>query len=170
MKKTLTILAISALLLIIVATTVFAYSTASGCIIDGATLQPWTYGGYAQVYNNGNPDPIGPQFDLDGNGCFDAEIHESGSHFAGEVRITLDPGPNGTPDPISCTYEAQQNNPVNLDCGVMPTNTGPNAVTWSNVSADASAGFPVETAAFGLLALILLAGGIALVRQQRQTF
>lgn len=170
MKKTLTILAISGLLLIIMAASVFAYSEATGCIIDGATSLPWTHGGYAEVYNNGSGTPIGGQFPLDGNGCFLAEIHASGTHNAGEVRITLNPGPEGTPDPIACTYEAQLQNPVILDCGDMPTNTGPNAVTWSNVSADASAGFPVEAAAFGLLALILVSGGIALLRQQRQTF
>lgn len=167
MKKTFAVLAIAGLVLIIMTASVFAYAGVEGCVVDGQTGLPWTHGGIVASEQNGFP---GPETTLDGNGCFTMSIGFDDSEMV--VFIDPDPGPDGDPSPIDpyCTVPADPGGIDTYTCTDMPTDTGPNAVTWSNVNADASAGFPVETAAFGLLALILLSGGIALLRQQRQTF
>ena len=166
MKKTFAVLAITGLVLIILVSTVFAYGNVEGCIVDGASGLPWTHGGVVTSEQFGFP---GPETTLDGNGCFSMNIGFNSDDLI--ITVDPDPGPDGDPDPISpyCTVPAEDSYDDYV-CDTQPTDTGPNAVTWSNVSADASTGFPVETAAFGLLALILMAGGIALLRQQRQTY
>jgi len=170
MKKTFVVLAIAGLVLIIMAATVLAFSTASGCVVDGNTGQPWTHGGVIRIeYPAGSGNFLQYTTNLDTTtGCFDAQLWQSGVHQAATIHIEPAAGPLGTPDPILCGVPAD-NTTENFDCGTNPTNTGPNAVTWTAVNANTSSGVPLEAAAFGFLALILAGGGIALWRQQRLT-
>jgi hypothetical protein len=166
MKKTLAVLAIAGLVLIVIAVSVFAYAEVEGCVVDGATGQPWTHGGTVTSEQNGQP---GPETTLDGNGCFSMSIGFDRTEIV--IVVDPDPGPDGDPSPIDpyCTVPADPGGQGTYTCSDMATDTGPNAVTWTVVSANTSAGFPLEAAAFGFLALILAGGGIALWRQQRLT-
>ncbi len=167
MKKTLAVLAIAGLVLIVMVATVFAYSTATGCVVDGKNGDPWTHGGDVTVeYPAGSGHFIGYTTTLDATGCFDASLWPSGVHEAGTLHIDPTAGSQGDPDEILCEIPAD-NTATEFECGTMFTTTGPNAVTWTVVSASTSSGSPLEMAAYGLLALIFVGGGVALWRQQR---
>ena len=162
MKKTLVVLAIAGLVLIVMTASVFAWSTVTGCAVD-KNGDPWTHGGTATYVDSGGGGT--QSVDLDANGCFSIDIGFTLTDST--VTIVFDPGTEGTPLDATCAVPAGDFGGATYECGDMPTETGPNAVTWTVVSASTSSGFPLEMAAYGLLALIFVGGGVALWRQQR---
>jgi len=106
-----------------------AYSSATGCVVDGKTGQPWAYGGKVTVeYPAGTGNYINYTTELDSNGCFTAQLWPSGVHDDGTLHIDPYPGPLGDPDEILCQIPADDTT-ENYECGTMSTNTGPNAVS-----------------------------------------
>ncbi|HEY52243.1 MAG TPA: hypothetical protein G4N94_02165 [Caldilineae bacterium] len=164
MKKLLVAIAIVSLLVILMVPTVFAYSNVTGCVVD-ANEDPWTHGGTATYVDNGGGGTHSA--DLDANGCFNIEV--GFTIQGGVVTIVFNDGGAGTPADQTCDVPEGDFGGDTYECENISTNTGPNAVTWTAVNADAPTGVPLEAAAFGFLALLIAGGGIALWRQQRLT-
>ncbi len=161
MKYSLVVLAILLLILGVFVQASLAYSTATGCVVDGSTGQPWQYGGLVTVeYPANSGNFISYQTNLDPTtGCFNAQLWPSGVHNAGTLHIDPAPGPAGDPDEILCQVPAD-NTTGNYDCGTMSTNTGPNAIFLTQVAASSGPDplWPgVAVAGAGLLAVLGLA-------------
>lgn len=167
MKKTLIFLAVLFLLLGAFAQSSLAYSTATGCVVDGKTGQPWTHGGVVTVeYPAGSGNFISYTTNLDANGCFDAQLWPSGVHVAGTLHIDPSPGPAGDPDEILCQIPADSTTD-NYDCGTMATNTGPNAVLLLRENASGRIG--PSPMAWGVTAIgLLLVVSIAVILRRRK--
>ena len=166
MKRTLIFLAVLFLMLGVFAQASLAYSTATGCVVDGKTGQPWAYGGNVTVeYPAGSGNYISYHTTLDANGCFDAQLWPSGKHTAGTLHIDPAPGPAGDPDEILCNIPAD-NTTDNYDCGTMATNTGPNAVVLMKMGSSLDADSPLATVALAAAGL-LTALGLAVFWRRR---
>ena len=169
MKRILIFLAVLFLLLGVFAQASLAYSTATGCVVDGKTGQPWAYGGAVSVeYPTGSGNYINYHTTLDANGCFDAQLWPSGVHDAGTLHIDPAPGPAGDPDEILCQIPAD-NTTDNYDCGTMSTNTGPNAVLLMNMGASSDAASPLTAIILASAGLLTVLGLAVFWRRRRLT-
>jgi hypothetical protein len=160
MKRSLILLAVLFLLLGVFVQASLAYSTATGCVVDGYG-NPWTHGGLVTVeYPAGTGNYLSYQTNLDPTtGCFDAQLWPSGDHEAGTLHIDPAPGPAGDPDEFLCQVPAD-NTTGNYDCGTMQTNTSPNAVVVNKMSVSSGPNplwISIAIGMAGLLAVLVVA-------------
>lgn len=138
--------------------TAFAYDRVVGCAVD-VNNDPWTWGGTVTCRQNFWPFVIVGQGTLDAGGCFEVFI---GNGPAVTCTIQYNPGPAGQPDDDVCAVPRDTSYfPQPWPCGVINTDTGPNAITL--------AGFGATSSSAGAFALVLSAviGGVALWRRRR---
>ena len=160
MKRILVVTAALLLLLGVFVQSSLAFSSATGCVVDGYG-NPWTHGGLVTVeYPAGTGNFISYQTNLDPTtGCFNAQLWPSGVHVAGTLHIDPAPGPAGDPDEILCKIPAD-NTTGNYDCGTMQTKTGPNAVVVNKMTVSNSSNplwISIAIGIAGLLAVLAVA-------------
>jgi len=166
MKKTLILLAVLFLVLGVFTQSSMAYSSATGCVVDGKTGQPWTYGGTITVeYPAGSGNYINYTTNLDANGCFQAQLWPSGVHDAGTLHIDPSAGPLGDPDEILCQIPAD-NTTDNYECGTLVTNTGPNAILLRNTAASRADAILPGAIIGSLLGLMIILGLAVMIKRR----
>lgn len=152
MKRSLIALLAVAVIVLGFTSTAFAYDRVVGCSVDN-NGDPWIHGGTVTCRQYFWPYVIVGQGTLDTNGCFEVFI---GNGPAVECTIQYNPGPAGQPDDDVCEVPRDTSYlPQPWPCGLINTDTGPNAV--------ALAGFGATSSSAGVFALVLSAvvGGVA---------
>lgn len=167
MKQKLTTVAVVVLLTLAVATTVFAvYTSVTGVVHDSKTDQPWLPGGTVTVYDcadiGGTVLGSGSISTVDGT--FDFPISSSGvDHLC--MEIDFNPGPAGEPQTKTLYRANTADADATLDLGTIYTDTGPNAVTFTNVTARSTNVWLPVGIVLGLSALAM--GTLILLRKRR---
>ncbi len=171
-------------ILMMMATTAFAFSSATGSVIDSKDKQPWRYGGEVWVYDTASGDICGTTI-LDANGQFSVRLngtqndlnagtlHDCTNGYNGntlEILIDFNCGmgvgtcnpPNGYPGTNSTQF-TQNTIPVAYNAGYIETGTGPTAILLDNFSAQSSVQWPLIA---GVALLALAGGGFAVARRK----
>ncbi|MFN2270448.1 MAG: hypothetical protein ACK2US_06405 [Anaerolineae bacterium] len=163
-KKLLFALATALIATLIVAAPAFAWTSVYGQCIDSATLQGWAYGGTVTVYGDVTAGPIASG-SLAGDGTFNISLPpEPLPDNTLYIVIIYNAGPLGAPGTfIETIPDIPTGTGYNL--GYIKTDTGPNAVTL----ADASAQSPSQwlLAALAAVALVGVGGAVLLFRRRR---
>ncbi len=161
MKSKLLAVAITILLALAMVTTVLAeYSSVTGEVHDSKTGELWQYGGEIYVYNCAEPTAL--ITDTFTNGTFDIGTFDSSAASRLCIDIFFNGGSEGTPDPKYLYRPNDGDGELNL--GIIYTDTGPNAVTFTALSASSNAWLPAGIVA-GVSVLVL--GTLIVLRKRR---
>ncbi len=179
--KTMALLAI----LMMMATTAFAFNGVTGAVIDSKDKDPWLYGGEVWVYDTGTGDICGTTT-LDSSGHFSITLGGTPTDDLGggavdctgagymnhtlEILIDFNCGmgvgtcnpPNGYPGTNSTQF-TQNTIPVTYNAGYIETGTGPTIILLDDFSAQSGARWPLM---MGAALLLVAAGGFAVARRK----
>ncbi|RUA17661.1 MAG: hypothetical protein DSY55_01705 [Clostridia bacterium] len=169
MKKSLIALAVLFLLFGVLVQSSLAYSYVEGCVVDGSTGQGWTHGGTVTI----DGGIFGTQTTtLDANGCFGPTAMPTSQFGNPEMTVTIDmnPGPGGDPDDIICTVPQDHTSGPDAiyNCGVMATDTGPNAIVLLSMTPGANTGMTLAAFALVIAGFSAILGLAVLLRRRQQ--
>jgi hypothetical protein len=121
-----------AILLFLAAPIALAYTSASGQVNDG-NGNPWTHGGTVECRSNVGNILLGSGT-IQPDGSWSVTLASPSA-----ATCVIDPaaGPNGDPASFNCSVPGGGGGGVqDYSCGAGSTNTGPNAVTLTSLSAN----------------------------------
>jgi len=175
--------------LIFQASPAYAYTRATGTVIDGKTKSPWAYGGEVYLVNNSVGCILGTAY-LTAGGVFSitylttndlgtiplcAGLPSAGHAIgvvidftctvSGDCNGLRPPGVNAPGTNTSCNY-TELALPIPFSCGFIETGTGPTAVSLQSVGLSSN---QATATAVMLLTLLLMAGSsLTILRRRRQ--
>ena len=164
--KPILLLTILLIALMVTPTPAFAYSGVTGRVIDGSTGSGWTHGGSVLIIND-TQGSIAGSGSLNPDGTFSVSYSIPPS-LDNElyVYITLTPGSEGTPDPVSSDIYSEQSGARTYDVGDIQVGTGPNSIELVEFSVSPQSNSNTWLPFVLLAGSVVLLGGAVLVTRR----
>jgi hypothetical protein len=154
--------------LVAVPTPAFAYSGVTGQVRNASTGQGWTFGGAVYIINTTQNNFAG-QGSLNSDGTFTVPYNLVSPDVGNSlyVYIVLNPGSEGTPDPLSSSQFSNNSSTNSYDVGVLNVGSGPNSIELVDFSVTPQSGSNFWLPYILLICSIILVGGLVTWMRKR---